>query len=74
MKNQENGHIYFFDSRGLILKEFGPPGVTVNQKYYLEVLDRLRKRAVPVRKDIADDWILRASSRQRSRTQSTVSS
>jgi hypothetical protein len=47
--------VIFFDSRGVVHKEFVPPGVTVNQKYFLEVQDRLRKR---VRMVIAGDWIL----------------
>jgi hypothetical protein len=34
--------IIFFDSRGVV--HIVPPGVTVNQKCYLEVLDRLGKR------------------------------
>jgi hypothetical protein len=33
-------------SRGVIPKEFAPPGVTENQKYYLEVLVRLRKKVM----------------------------
>jgi hypothetical protein len=47
IKNQDNGH-HFFDSRGVVHKEFLPPGVAVNQKYYLEVMDRLRKRVMRV--------------------------
>jgi hypothetical protein len=35
--------INFFNSCGVVHKEFVPPGVTVNQKYYHEVLDHLRK-------------------------------
>jgi hypothetical protein len=66
--------IIFFYSRGVVHKEFVPPGVTVNQNYYLKVLDRLRKRVMQVRMEIADDWILRASSRQCARTHNIVSS
>jgi hypothetical protein len=54
--------IFFFDSRGIVYKEFVPSGVTVNQKYYLEVLDRLRKNVMQVRMEIADARILRAPS------------
>jgi hypothetical protein len=61
--------IILFDFQGVFQKEFAPPGVTVNQKYYLEVLGLLRKRAMRVRMEIADDWILRVSSQQRPRTQ-----
>jgi hypothetical protein len=48
IKNQDNGHHLFFNSRGVVHQEFVPPGVTVNQKYYLEVLDHLRKRVMQV--------------------------
>jgi hypothetical protein len=53
IKNQENDH-HFFDSGGLVHKEHVPSGVTENQKYYLEVLDRLRGW-MRVRREIADD-------------------
>jgi hypothetical protein len=44
-----------FFSIPAVHKEFVPPGVTVNQKYYFEVLGRLRKRMMRVRVEIADD-------------------
>jgi hypothetical protein len=66
--------IILFDSHKVFHKEFAPSGVTVNQNYYFEVLGRLIKRAMRVRMEIADDSILRASSRQRPRTHSIVSS
>jgi len=47
--------IVFFDSRGTMHKEFVPPGQTINHAFYKDVLERLRKRAQGVRKDIADD-------------------
>jgi hypothetical protein len=65
--------IFFFDSRRVVHKEFVSSDVTVNQKYYLEVLGRLRKRAMRVRMETADDWILRASTRH-ARAHSNVSS
>jgi len=34
----------FFDIRGIVHYEFVPTGQTVNQVYYLEVLERLRKK------------------------------
>jgi len=34
----------FFDARGIVHYEFVPTGQTVNQVYYLEVLDRLREK------------------------------
>jgi hypothetical protein len=33
----------FFDCEGTVHQEFVPPGQTVNQYYYLEVLKRLRE-------------------------------
>ena len=50
--------ICFFDSRGVAVKEFVPQGQTVNEQYYREVLERLRKRIHRVRPEIADTWIL----------------
>ncbi|KAL4156124.1 hypothetical protein QTP88_000159 [Uroleucon formosanum] len=50
--------ICFFDSKGIVHKEFVPPGQTVNQHFYLKVLDRLRKRVIRVRPEIAKTWIL----------------
>jgi len=34
--------ISFFDANGIVHKEFVPPGPTVNQQFYLQVLKRLR--------------------------------
>ena len=34
----------FFDIRGIAHYEFVPTGQTVNQVYYLEVLERLREK------------------------------
>ena len=50
--------ICFFDSEGIVHSEFVHQGHTVNQFYYREVLERLRKRVVRVRPSIADDWML----------------
>jgi hypothetical protein len=50
--------IVFFDSRGIVHKEFVPPEQTVNHAFYKDVLERLRKRVQRVRMDIADDWVL----------------
>ena len=49
---------FFFDSRGIVHKEFVPPGQTVDHAFYKDVLERLRKRVQRVRTDIADDWVL----------------
>jgi len=48
----------FSDSRGIVYKEFVPPGQAVNHAIYKDVLERLRKRVQRVRRDIADDWVL----------------
>lgn len=50
--------ICFFDSKGIVHKEFVPPGQTVNQVLYKSVLERLRKRVIRVRPHIADKWML----------------
>ena len=50
--------IVFFDSRGIVHKEFVPPGQKVNQAFYKDILERLRKRVQRVRTDIADNWVL----------------
>ena len=50
--------ICFFDSEGIFHTEFVPQGQTVNQFYYREILERLRKRVVRVRPSIADNWML----------------
>ena len=50
--------ICFFDSEGIVHTEFVPQGQTVNQFYYREILERLRKRVVRVRTSIADNWML----------------
>ena len=39
---------FFLSSQGIIHKEFVPTGQTVNQTFYREVLERLRKRVAHV--------------------------
>ena len=53
--------IVYFDSRGIVHKEFVPPGQTVNHVFYKDVLERLWKQVQRVRRDIADDWVLQHS-------------
>ena len=48
----------FFLSQGIVHKEFVPPGQTVNQIFYREVLERLRKMVARVRSGIARTWML----------------
>ncbi|PNF23469.1 Mariner Mos1 transposase [Cryptotermes secundus] len=45
--------ICFFDVNGIVHKEFVPPGQTVNQHFYLDVLRRLRER---VRRKRSEMW------------------
>ena len=45
--------IIFWDIRGIVHKEFVPPGQTVNGKFYCEVLRRLRKN---VRRKLPEMW------------------
>jgi len=41
---QGENYDYFFNSRGIVHKEFVPPGQTVNHAFYKDVLEQLRKR------------------------------
>ena len=50
--------LFFFDILIFVHKKFVPPGQTVNQAFYKDVLERLRKWVQRVRTDIADDWVL----------------
>ena len=49
--------ICFFESQGIVHKESVPPGQTVHQTFYREVLERLRKRVARMRPGIACTWI-----------------
>jgi len=52
--------ITFFDSKGIIHKEFVPPGQTVTGDYYLEVLKRLMAKIRRIRPEYQDSesWSL----------------
>jgi [histone H3]-lysine36 N-dimethyltransferase SETMAR len=52
--------ITFFDSKGIIHKEFVPPGQTITGEYYLNVLMRLMARIHRIRPDYRDgnSWSL----------------
>jgi len=53
IQNQIDVNLFFFYSQGIVHKEFVPPGQTVNQTFYREVLERLRKTVASVRPGIA---------------------
>ncbi|UYV84063.1 hypothetical protein LAZ67_X001033 [Cordylochernes scorpioides] len=52
--------ITFFDSRGIIHKEFVPAGQTITGAYYLNVLKRLIARNRRIRAEYRDEdsWCL----------------
>ena len=52
IKSQNNVADFFFYIRGLVHYEFVPTGQTVNQVYYLEVLERLREKVRRKRHEI----------------------
>jgi len=45
--------ICFFDQKGIVHKEFVPPGHPVNAAFYVEVVKRLRENA---RRKRLDQW------------------
>ena len=53
----ENYDYCFFDSCGIVHKEFVPAGQTVKHAFYKDVLERLWKRVQRVWMDITD-WVL----------------
>ena len=60
IQNKVDAHLFFFFfySQGIVRKELVPPGQTVNQTFYREVLERLRERVARVRPGIARTWML----------------
>ena len=52
--------LFFFDVQGIVHREFIPPGQTVNQEFYLEVLRRLRENVQRKRSELwrSGDWFL----------------
>ena len=57
IKDEIDAHGFFY-SKGVVHKEFVPPGRTVNATFYVEALKRLKKRVVGVRPEIANTWVL----------------
>jgi hypothetical protein len=58
IKSEIHAHLFFYYSKGIVHEESVPPGQTVNQTFYLRVLERLRNRVVRVRREIANTWFL----------------
>ena len=58
IKDEIDAHWFFFDSKGVVHKGFVPPGQTVNAAFYVEVLERLKKRVTRIRPEIANTWVL----------------
>jgi len=58
VKYKIHAHVLFFYCQGIVHTEFVPQGQTVNQFYYHEILERLRKRVVHMRPSIANKWML----------------
>ena len=44
IQNQIDAHLFFFYIQGIVHKEFFPPRQTLNQTFYREILEILRKR------------------------------
>ncbi|CAK9824002.1 Mariner Mos1 transposase [Anthophora retusa] len=57
LKSENDAH-RFFDYQSVVHKEFVPPGKTVNAQFYVEVLERLRKRVLRVRPAMSNTWKL----------------
>ena len=57
-KSRVKSMLFFFYSKEIVHKDFMPSGQTVNQTFYLQVLERLRNRVVRVRREIANTWFL----------------
>ncbi|GFV88227.1 putative transposase [Trichonephila clavipes] len=50
--------LIFFDSQGIVHKEFVPQGQTVNEHFYRYALERLRKSVMRLRPNIKNSWVL----------------
>jgi hypothetical protein len=58
IKSEIHAHYFWFDSMGVVHKEFMPPGQNVNQTFYQQVLGRFRNRVVRVCYETANTWFL----------------
>ena len=50
--------VVFSDAKGVVDKEFVPPGQTANIAYYVDVLEILRIRVLHLQKEITTTWVL----------------
>jgi len=57
LQNQIDAHLFFFDSQGMVDKEFVPPGQTVNRTF-LGSPCKTQEMVAHVRPDIAHTWML----------------
>ena len=60
-----DGNVAKFDNKGIVRKEFVPPGKTVNGKFYCDILRRLRENIWRKCPDMAQQ-LLGPASRQHS--------
>lgn len=56
--NHEAEGLHLQEPMKIVHKEFVPQGQTVNQHFYREVLEKLRKRVIRVRPNIKNNWVL----------------
>ncbi|GFX63115.1 putative transposase [Trichonephila clavipes] len=57
VKDQKHADLFFY-SQGIVHKELVPQGQAVNQHFYREALERLRKWVMRVRPNIKNSWVL----------------
>jgi len=60
VKHENNAHCFFCDVRGIVHREFVPPGQTANQEFYFDVLRGLRENVRRKRPELwtLGDWFL----------------
>jgi len=60
VKCENDTNCFFLDVRRIVHRKFIPPGLTVNQEFYLEVLSRMRENVRRKRPELwrLGDWFL----------------
>ena len=53
--------LVFFDIRGIVIIDWVPNGQTVNQQYYLQVLQKLREKVRKKKALVVEKWMDLAS-------------